>query len=63
MALSDPTREAVESAIAEFDRLGRGAFLRAHRFGEARTYFVEHRGRRYDSKALAGAAHGYIAAG
>ena len=59
MSLSDLTRESVRAAIEEFDRLGRDAFLAKYGFGEAREYLAEHDGRRYDSKAIAGAAHGY----
>jgi len=56
-ALTD--KVAVECAIAEFDTLGRAAFLAKYGFGPARSYFVLFRGGRYDSKAIAGAAHGY----
>ena len=60
MALRDLTdRGAVLSAIEEFDQLGRVAFLKKYGFGHARSYFLRYRGRRYDSKAIAGAAHGY----
>jgi len=44
--------------MAEFDRLGRAAFLAKYGFGPAREYFLEHGGVLYDSKAVAGAAHG-----
>jgi hypothetical protein len=54
--LSD--RGAVLTAIDEFDRLGRQPFLSKYRFGPARTYFLQHQGRLYDSKAIAGVAHG-----
>lgn len=50
---------AVNSAIKEFDRLGREQFLRKYGFGEARQYFLVVGGRKYDSKAIAGAAHGF----
>ncbi|HUO23048.1 MAG TPA: HNH endonuclease [Caulobacteraceae bacterium] len=63
MALSNLTLDSVKSAIAEFDRLGREAFLKAHRFGPSRTYFLELNGKLYDSKAIAGVAHGYIGPG
>jgi 5-methylcytosine-specific restriction enzyme B len=53
------SRDAVLAAIDEFDRLGREAFLAKYGFQPARAYFVEHDGRRYDSKALAGAAVGF----
>jgi len=60
MSLSSLTdRDAVEHAIAEFDSLGRYAFLRKHFFGPARVYYLFFRGRYYDSKAIAGVAHGY----
>lgn len=60
MALSDITdRRAVLSAIEEFDRIGKDAFLAKYGFGEARSYWLLHEGRRYDSKAIIGAAHGY----
>ncbi|GJH11730.1 hypothetical protein CBA19CS11_22850 [Caballeronia novacaledonica] len=55
--LSDPF--AVRAALDEFDRIGRSAFLDKYGFKEARDYFVVVGERRYDSKAVAGAAHGY----
>lgn len=51
------TRAGVLTAVAEFDRLGRDAFLESTGFGRARAYFLEHDGRLYDSKAIAGYAH------
>lgn len=51
-------RAGVMAAIAEFDCLGREAFLRAAGFGHARAYFLEYDGRLYDSKAIVGYAHG-----
>ena len=60
MALGDLTsRDAVLRAIAEYDLLGGDAFRSEHGFGPARSYFLVHDGRRYDSKAIAGVAHGY----
>ncbi|HEX2040899.1 MAG TPA: DUF3578 domain-containing protein [Acidimicrobiales bacterium] len=60
MALRDVTdREFVLRAMKEFDDVGREAFLRKYRFGRALTYFVEHEGKRYDSKAVYGVAAGY----
>jgi 5-methylcytosine-specific restriction protein A len=59
MALQDVTKDAVASALTEFDQLGRDAFLKKYGFGAARSYFVVNEGREYDSKAVAGAAHGY----
>ena len=59
VGLSDVTVDGVERAMAEFDRLGRDVFLARFGFGRARGYFLTRQGRRYDSKALVGAAHGY----
>ena len=59
MALSDVTASGVERAIVDFDRLGRDSFLARYGFGKARGYFLIRSGRRYDSKAVVGAAHGY----
>jgi 5-methylcytosine-specific restriction enzyme A len=55
--VTDPT--AVKRAMVEFDQLGRSAFLSKYGFGSARSYFLVEDGRRYDSKALIGAAHGF----
>jgi hypothetical protein len=60
MSLADLTsRPAVLAAVREFDRLGREAFLATHNFGKARRYYLSLKGGRYDSKAIAGVAHGY----
>lgn len=60
MALSDLTsRDAVLDAIREYDRIGREAFLSKYGFTKALNYFLVVDGRRYDSKAVAGAAYGY----
>ncbi|WIM96449.1 HNH endonuclease [Actinoplanes oblitus] len=58
MTLANLDASSVLAAIAEFDRLGREKFLRTTRFGPSRLYFLEHEGRLYDSKAIAGYAHG-----
>src|SRR5689334_5700454 len=55
--LSDPN--AVREAIAEFRRLGEAAFLLRYGFRPARAYFLNYRGERFPSKAIAGAAHGF----
>src|SRR5262245_4477851 len=60
MALQDITARAVHQAIEEFDRVGRNGFLSAHGLGKARRYLLIHNGRAYDSKAIAGVAHGYV---
>jgi hypothetical protein len=58
-ALSNLTsRDAVLQAIKEYDELGREAFLKKYGFGPARSYYVVHDGKRYDSKAIAGVAYG-----
>jgi 5-methylcytosine-specific restriction enzyme B len=60
MALADLTsRDAVLAAMEEFDNLGRGEFLPRYGFGRARDYEVVYDGKRYDSKAIVGAAHGH----
>lgn len=60
MALSDLTDpEAVLAAVREYEEVGRQEFLTKYGFGPAREYFLEYNGRLYDSKAIAGAAHGY----
>lgn len=60
MALNALTeRTAVLAAIAEYDRLGARSFLAKYGFRPAREYFLLHEGRLYDSKAIAGVAHGY----
>ncbi len=47
-------------AVEEFDRLGRRAFLERYGFGPSRTYHLVVDGRSYDSKAIVGAAHGFL---
>jgi MrcB-like, N-terminal domain len=60
VALADLTsRDAVLAAMEEFERLGRDQFLQHYGFGRARDYEVVHNGKRYDSKAIVGAAHGH----
>jgi Domain of unknown function (DUF3883) len=56
------TRSAVEEALAEFRNIGRTAFLQKYGFGKAREYFVRDpvSGDLADSKAIAGAAYGYV---
>ncbi|WP_194860594.1 HNH endonuclease [Dietzia sp. SYD-A1] len=60
MTLKDLTAEAVIAAIEEFDQLGADAFRAKYRFGPATDYLLERDGKSYDSKAIAGAAHGYL---
>jgi len=50
---------AVLAAIKEYDLLGKEEFLSTYGFGSAREYLLLHKGRKYDSKAIAGVAHKY----
>lgn len=50
---------AVRAALDECDKIGRASFLQKYGFGPARDYFLVAEGKRYDSKAIAGVAHGY----
>ncbi|WP_353082776.1 hypothetical protein [Tessaracoccus lapidicaptus] len=60
MGLSDLTDPgAVMAAMREYDAIGRDAFLDKYGFKPARRYFLVHDGRRYDSKAIVGAAYGF----
>lgn len=54
------TREAVLAAVGEYDRLGQDAFLDKYGFDRARAYVLVHDGKSYDSKAIVGAAHGFL---
>ena len=60
MALADITREAVLAALAEHDELGQDQFLAKYGFDRARLYVLVHDGKPYDSKAIVGAAHGFL---
>jgi hypothetical protein len=51
--------DAVLQAIAEFDRLGREAFLKQYGFGESRAYMLSASGKLYDSKAIVGVAFSF----
>ncbi len=56
-----PDVQAVERAAAEFDRLGRAAFMEKYQFADRNiTYEVEIGGQRYPSKAIFGAAFAYM---
>lgn len=52
------SRDAVLSAIAECDKLGRDNFLAKYGYGRAREYTLVFERREYDSKAIAGVAYG-----
>ncbi|MER7913923.1 HNH endonuclease signature motif containing protein [Streptomyces sp. NPDC096068] len=60
MTLADIGAAQVARAVEEFDRLGRRAFLERYGFGPSRTYHLVVDGRSYDSKAIVGAAHGFL---
>jgi 5-methylcytosine-specific restriction protein A len=51
------SREAVIAAIHEYDLIGKKSFLKKYGFGEARSYFLIHDEKEYDSKAIAGVAY------
>lgn len=61
MTLSEVDRDAVLTAMAEADELGRADFCALYGFGFATTYLVQYEGHFYDPKALVGAAHGHVA--
>lgn len=58
--ISRLTRAAVLAAVAEADRLGRTAFLAKYGYRRSLVYELVVGDRRYDSKAICGAAHQYI---
>lgn len=60
MGLRDITREAVLAAVAEYEEIGQDDFLRKYHFDRARSYRLVHDGKTYDSKAIVGAAHGFL---
>ena len=60
MAITDITPAEVQMALAEYDVLGQLGFLEKYGFKRARTYLLHHGGRDYDSKAILGAAHGFL---
>jgi 5-methylcytosine-specific restriction protein A len=61
MDFSSITREAVTKAVAECDERGRDAFLEWHGFDLARQYVLVHDDMHYDSKAIVGVAHRFVA--
>ena len=60
MRLSDLTTQSVLQAIGRYDDLGQSAFFEEYGFSNALEYFLLHGGKAYDSKAIAGVAHGYV---
>lgn len=59
MAPSDIKESDVLDAIAEYDRLGQTKFLKKYDFGESLEYRLVYGGKFYESKAIAGVAHGF----
>jgi putative restriction endonuclease len=51
--------QSILAAVQEHDRIGRDAFLAKYGYQGARSYFLVIDGKRYPSKAIVGAAHGY----
>ena len=53
-------RQAVLDAIDECELLGEEEFLKKYGFRRAQSYWLVREGKRYSSKAILGAAHGYV---
>jgi 5-methylcytosine-specific restriction enzyme A len=60
VALRELSRHEILQAVAEYDRLGQERFLEKYGFGMARSYRLVVDGKTYDSKAIVGAAHGFL---
>jgi 5-methylcytosine-specific restriction protein A len=60
VALRELSRREILQAVAEYDRLGQPRFLEKYGFGAARSYRLVIYGKTYDSKAIVGAAHGFL---
>jgi 5-methylcytosine-specific restriction protein A len=60
VALREVSRHEILQAVAEYDRLGQDRFLDKYGFGTARSYRLVVDGKTYDSKAIVGAAHGFL---
>ena len=60
MAKVELTPEAIRRAVAEFDHVGRTAFLDTYGFKAAKDYFLFLDGQNYDSKAIVAVAHKFI---
>lgn len=58
-----PSREAIESAMDEYDALGFDEFMSAYNFGTSITNWVLRSGNPYPSKAIVGVAHQYMPGG
>jgi hypothetical protein len=57
VAWNQVTRADILHAISEFDRLGQDRFFAEYGFGPAKRYVLAYGNRRYDSKAILGAAY------
>ncbi len=60
VALRELSRHEILQAVAEYDRLGQERFLEKYGFGMARSYRLVVDGKTYDSKAIVGAAYGFL---
>jgi 5-methylcytosine-specific restriction protein A len=60
VALRELSQREILQAVAEYDRLGQDRFLEQYEFGPARSYLLVIDGKTYDSKAIVGAAHGFL---
>jgi 5-methylcytosine-specific restriction protein A len=60
VALSELSRDEILQAVAEYDDRGQDGFLEKYHFGAARSYLLVIDGKPYDSKAIVGAAHGFL---
>ena len=60
MALTELSRREILQAVAEYDRLGQDRFLEKYGFAKARSYWLVVDGKTYDSKAIVGAAYGFL---
>jgi 5-methylcytosine-specific restriction enzyme A len=60
VALRELSRHEILQAVAEYDRLGQDRFLEKYGFGMARSYRLVVDGKTYDSKAIVGAAYGFL---
>jgi MoxR-like ATPase len=53
-------RESILKALSEFEALGRRNFLEKYGNSPAKNFFLRYKGNYYDSKAICGAAYGYL---
>ena len=57
MALKDVTREGIELALQEFDRIGLDEMLIKYGRGPSKRWYIQAEGRYYDQKLICRAAH------